>query len=91
MWLGRLPQNNVVYINDVVYTINVKGTVFLRQEQTGGTRRSMGRPPLKMKIVPVRLPPEVVEKVDALVGTYGRAQFIREAVERELKRRNEGN
>lgn len=27
------------------------------------------------------------DKVDALVGTYGRAGFIREAVERELTRR----
>ncbi|WP_395326962.1 YlcI/YnfO family protein [Novosphingobium sp. BL-8H] len=42
-----------------------------------------------MKIVPVRLPPEVVDKVDALVGTYGRAAFIREAVERELERREQ--
>jgi Arc/MetJ-type ribon-helix-helix transcriptional regulator len=40
-----------------------------------------------MKIMPVRLPPEVVEQVDALVGTYGRARFIREAVEAELERR----
>lgn len=50
----------------------------------------MGRPPMHMKIVPVRLPPEVIEKVDGLVGQYGRAQFIREAVERELERREKG-
>jgi len=43
-----------------------------------------------MKIVPVRLPHEVADKVDALVGTYGRAAFIREAVERELERREKG-
>lgn len=40
-----------------------------------------------MKVMPVRLPPEVIEQIDALVGTYGRAGFIREAVEAELKRR----
>ena len=51
--------------------------------------RRMGRPPLNMKVMPVRLPPEVIERVDALVGKYGRAAFIREAVERELERRKE--
>lgn len=59
----------------------------MRQEQALAKPPRMGRPPLNMKIVPVRLPPEVIEKVDAVVGTYGRAQFIREAVERELERR----
>ena len=57
------------------------------EASTPATRRPMGRPPLNMKIVPVRLPPETVEQVDALVGTYGRAKFIREAVENELQRR----
>lgn len=47
----------------------------------------MGRPPLNMKAIPVRLPPEVIEQIDALVGKYHRPAFIREAVERELKRR----
>jgi predicted DNA-binding protein len=48
----------------------------------------MGRPPLFMKVIPVRLPPEVIERIDAL-GTYGRAKFIREAVENELAQRGE--
>lgn len=50
----------------------------------------MGRPPLNMKVLPVRLPPDVVAQIDALAGTYGRAQFIRDAVERELTRRQKG-
>lgn len=62
----------------------------LRESEATAKRPRMGRPPLNMKIVPVRLPPEVVAKVDALVGTYGRAKFIREAVERELERRENG-
>jgi len=33
------------------------------------------------------LPPDVLERIDALCGTYGRAKFIREAVEAELERR----
>lgn len=59
----------------------------MKRNLTPATPRPMGRPPLNMKIVPVRLPPEVVEKIDAQVGTYGRAGFIREAVEAELTRR----
>lgn len=48
----------------------------------------MGRPPLNMKILNVRLPPEVVEQIDGLVGAYHRPKFIREAVEREIERRS---
>lgn len=40
-----------------------------------------------MKPMPVRLSSDAISRIDALVGTYGRASFIREAVERELKRR----
>jgi Arc/MetJ-type ribon-helix-helix transcriptional regulator len=40
-----------------------------------------------MTRIPVRLSPEALAQIDALVGTYGRAAFIREAVEAELKRR----
>lgn len=47
----------------------------------------MGRPPMNMKVLNVRLPPEVVERIDELVGAYRRPQFIREAVENELQRR----
>jgi len=47
----------------------------------------MGRPPIG-KFTAVRLPPEMLERMDALVGPGKRAQFIREAVERELERRS---
>ena len=49
----------------------------------------MGRPPLKMSLVHVRMPPELATRIDALVGNYGRAQFIREAVEKEVERREQ--
>lgn len=49
----------------------------------------MGRPPLHLKPVPVRLSPEAIKRIDELVGTYGRAGFIREAVEAELARRKQ--
>jgi Arc/MetJ-type ribon-helix-helix transcriptional regulator len=35
----------------------------------------------------VRLPNGMAERIDALVGPNRRAEFIREAVEKELKRR----
>jgi Arc/MetJ-type ribon-helix-helix transcriptional regulator len=48
----------------------------------------MGRPPLGNIATQVRLPEEVRDQIRELVGEKGMAQFIREAVERELKRRS---
>lgn len=47
----------------------------------------MGRPPLGIKPTQVRLSPEAMARIDALVGSSKRAQFIREAVDAELARR----
>lgn len=47
----------------------------------------MGRPPMNVKETKVRLPLETRERIEALVGPNRMAEFIREAVERELKRR----
>lgn len=47
----------------------------------------MGRPSLNVKPVLVRLPEEMPQRIDALVGKNRRAAFIREAIEKELKRR----
>lgn len=47
----------------------------------------MGRPPLGIISTTVRLPKAVLERIDALLGANRRAEFIREAVEAELKRR----
>ncbi|OAJ66347.1 hypothetical protein A0123_03024 [Gluconobacter cerinus] len=49
----------------------------------------MGRPPLNFKMTSVRLSPEERDRIIALVGDRGMAQFIREAVEKELKRREQ--
>lgn len=46
----------------------------------------MGRPPLNHTRVHVSLSPEAIEQIDARVGTYGRAKFVREAVEEKLAR-----
>lgn len=47
----------------------------------------MGRPPMNVKPMLVRLPAGMAERIDAVAGENRRAEFIREAVERELKRR----
>jgi metal-responsive CopG/Arc/MetJ family transcriptional regulator len=47
----------------------------------------MGRPPLNVKPMLVRLPDGLAEQIDAVAGKNKRAEFIREAVENELKRR----
>lgn len=47
----------------------------------------VGRPSLGVKATLVRLPEGMPERIDALVGLNKRAEFIREAVEKELKRR----
>lgn len=57
---------------------NIPGTV---------TTRRMGRPPLKVEETKVRLAEGQKDRIRDLVGDQGMAQFIREAVERELRRR----
>ncbi len=47
----------------------------------------MGRPPLKLKETKIRLSPETKARIRALVGNYGIAAFIRQAIENELSRR----
>lgn len=48
----------------------------------------MGRPSMKLKATVVRLPQGEDERIDAVLDKgEKRSEFIREAVERELKRR----
>lgn len=55
-----------------------------------GTKPRMGRPPLKRNVETivsaVRLSADVVARIDAIAGPNKRGEFIREAVERELRR-----
>lgn len=46
-----------------------------------------GRPSLGVQSTNVRLTSEAREKIRALVGDRGLAQFIREAIDHELERR----
>ena len=47
----------------------------------------MGRPKLGVIATTLRLPAALLDRIDALMGPGRRAQFIREAVEAELRRR----
>ena len=47
----------------------------------------MGRPPLNVKPTMVRLTQETRERIIRAVGPNRMAEFIREAIEAELKRR----
>lgn len=58
----------------------------LAQKEITDSAPRMGRPPIG-KFTAVRLPAETLARIDALVETGKRAEFIREAVERELERR----
>lgn len=62
----------------------------LTENLDSGTTRRMGRPPLSKKSVTkptlVRLTEDVAARIDALAGPNKRAEFIREAVARELRR-----
>jgi hypothetical protein len=59
----------------------------LDEKKLSVTPARMGRPALGVKPTLVRLPNGMAERIDALVGPNRRAEFIREAVEKELKRR----
>lgn len=47
----------------------------------------MGRPPLGMKPTTIRLSTDTIRRIEAIVGNRRTALFIREAVENELRRR----
>lgn len=54
----------------------------------GHTDAGMGRPPLGMKPTTVRLPVETLQRIEALQGKQRQiALFIREAIDNELRRR----
>lgn len=55
------------------------------------TARRMGRPALGMKATQVRLPANLRERIERLVGQNQMAKFIREAVENEIERREKAS
>lgn len=59
----------------------------MTRQAASNTESRMGRPPLNVKPVLVRLPADVPDRIDAIAGKNRRAEFIREAVEKELELR----
>lgn len=59
----------------------------LKDIPISGSSRRMGRPPLNLKATVVRISDSALKRIEALVGKNKMAEFIRDAVERELKRR----
>lgn len=83
-------------ISDIVYAVNKRYRFFCRRpaltlNPISDSPSRMGRPPMNVKPILVRLPEGVPDRIDAIAGKNRRAEFIREAVERELaKRESEG-
>jgi predicted DNA-binding protein len=63
----------------------------LTQIPISDTGVRMGRPSLKVKATVVRLSDDVRQRIEVLAGKNRMAEFIREAIERELKRREKAN
>lgn len=52
-----------------------------------GSAQAMGRPALGVEKTTIRLPPALMARIDALMGSSRRrSQFIREAIEEKLAR-----
>lgn len=63
----------------------------LTENQGTVSAARMGRPPLGVKETKVRLSEDARRRIEALVGPNRMAEFIREAVEAELGRRDPDN
>jgi hypothetical protein len=72
-------------ISDIVYPGELMKD-FPISERSARTSR-MGRPPLNVKPIMVRLSAEVIARIEAVAGKRRIAQFLREAAEAELLRR----
>lgn len=70
-------------INDVI------NAILFEIEREADSDEGMGRPPLGMKATTIRLSMDTIRRIEAQVGNRQLAKFIREAVERELRRREE--
>ena len=55
--------------------------------QSSGRTSRMGRPPLNVKVTAVRLTVEMMARIEAVAGKHRMSQFLREAAEAELLRR----
>ena len=70
-------------INDVI------NAILFEIKRDADSDDGMGRPPLGMKATTIRLSVDTIRRIEAQVGNRQLAKFIREAVEQELRRREE--
>ena len=70
-------------INDII------NAILFEIEREADSDDGMGRPPLGMKATTIRLSVDTIRRIEAQVGNRQLAKFFREAVERELRRREE--
>lgn len=68
---------------------DVINAILFEIEREADSDDGMGRPPLGMKATTIRLSMDTIRRIEAQVGNRQLAKFIREAVERELRRREE--
>ena len=68
---------------------DVINAILFEIERGADSDDGMGRPPLGMKATTIRLTVDTIRRIEAQVGNRQLAKFIREAVERELRRREE--
>ncbi|QNO29778.1 hypothetical protein EEB18_000910 [Sphingopyxis sp. OPL5] len=68
---------------------DVINAILFEIERDADSDDGMGRPPLGMKATTIRLSVETIRRIEAQVGNRQLAKFIREAVELELRRREE--
>jgi hypothetical protein len=55
--------------------------------KSSGKQTRMGRPPLNLKTTVIRLSADTIARIEAVVGKNRMSQFMREAAEAELLRR----
>lgn len=87
--LGRFSIEGIsdigyIFISDIAYVCCLEAR--LTDFPISDSSRGMGRPPLNVKAILVRLPEGMDKRIDALVGKNKRAEFIRDAVSKELQR-----
>lgn len=68
---------------------DIINAILFEIEREADSDDGMGRPPLGMKATTIRLSIDTIRRIEAQVGNRQLAKFIREAVERELRRREE--
>jgi hypothetical protein len=96
--IGGFPRwscaPRLVQVNDLVYEKSISEIVYLGEDFAMSERSAksskMGRPPLHVRPIVVRLSVEMLGRIEMVAGKRRIAAFLREAAEAELLRRGAG-